>query len=104
MNREVGLTILYQLGGLGRLSAMIGINNVAVLENGVRFKFKGCRNINCLEVILDPSDTYSLTFYKLRKFDWVVVEELEHVYADMLQDVFESVTGLRLTLVPKVVV
>ncbi len=104
MNREVGLTILYQLGGLGRLSAMIGINDVTILDNGVRFKFKGSPKTNCLGITLQPSDTYNLAFYKLRAGSWSVVSTWGDVYADMLQVIFEQVTGLRLTLVSKVVV
>ena len=106
MNNECGLTILHQLGGLGRLAAMVGANNVALLPDGVRFKFKGSRVANCLEVKLNAWDLYDVTFYRLsnKHTEWVVVSETSDAYADMLIDLFEDVTGLALTLSARAVV
>jgi len=44
-----------QLGGYGKLRAMIGANNFSYDEKGtLKFMFRGCQKANFLEVILNP--------------------------------------------------
>lgn len=98
---QVANTIVQQLGGERRLSAMIGAKDFVGDEVSVTFKWKAkAKNkANCLQVILDPDDTYTLRFYKIgRGFDVSVIKEQSGVYADGLIRSFESATGLRLGL------
>lgn len=103
--QEVAKTILQQLGGFGKLRAMIGIYSVVALgesdqedRGGVQFGFKGSRKVNKCRIILDHSDTYTFELWKITKKSWDKVYELSGVYFDMLIDLFESETGLDLSL------
>ena len=96
----VANTILSQMGGTGRLSAMIGAHSFVGDENSVSFRFKArARNgANAFHVTLDPSDTYTIKFLKIRKLEVKTVKELDDVYAEDLKRIFEDETGLRLSL------
>jgi len=91
---------MQQLGGFNKVAAMTGAANFIDLGNGVSFKFKGCRKINCLRVVLDADDTYTVDFYKvnMRTFDVKEVKTLSGMYCDQLIPTFESTTGLYLSL------
>jgi hypothetical protein len=97
---QLAQTIINQMGGTGRLSAMIGANNFVTTENGVQFSFKGSRKANRCTVTLDASDTYTMKLYKVnaRTFDFSMTAEHEDLYWDMLKPVFERETGLYLSL------
>lgn len=58
-SQEVALTILSQLGGSGRLSAMIGAHTFTSDTNSLSFKIKArAKNgIKGIRITLDPSDT-----------------------------------------------
>ena len=96
----VANTIISQMGGSGRLSAMIGAHSFVGDENSVSFRFKArARNgANALHVTLDPSDTYTVKFFSIRGTKTKVVKELDDVYAEDLKRIFEDETGLRLSL------
>lgn len=96
---EIANTILQQMGGANRIAAMTGAQFLA-LDNGVQFRFKGSRIANSCRVILDPSDTYTVEFHKITKrgLNCKVVKSLSGVYCDMLTEIFESTTGLYLSL------
>lgn len=70
-------------------------------KDALVFKVRGSKRVNKIRVRLDPSDTYTVTFWKLGPapyFEVDVVEEMEGVYFDMLHDVISRVTGLTLRL------
>ena len=93
--------ILAQLGGSGRLGAMIGARNFLYSEKDptwLSFKFKGCRKVNHLKVTLDASDTYTLRFGKIHGYNFREVHEVSGVYADKLRTIIEAQTGLYLSL------
>lgn len=88
--------ILNQMGGGRRLEAMIGAGPFIALESGVQFRFKACAKANLCAIILDPSDTYTVKFYKVRgSMVQEVSSESEH-YCDTIANHFESFTGLYL--------
>ena len=98
-NKVVATTIIKQMGGSGRLKAMVGANNFAVChddEGGVLFKFKVSRKANLVKVVLQANDTYNMIFYRMGKKE-KVVREVQEVYCDMLKPLFEETTGLYLT-------
>lgn len=100
---DVSNTILQQLGGR-RFIAMTGAKQFVGGDDTLSFqiaaanekKIKGCR------IRLDASDTYTVTFLTKAKKDPVfgmsvgmdVAVERSGLYAEDLQRVFTSVTGL----------
>ena len=97
-------TIVDQLGG-ARFCAMVGVrqlscdftaNRSAALT--VKFAARANRGINCVRVTLDPSDTYTVEFLKVGRFDWATIAEYSAVYAPDLAPLFRTVTGLATTL------
>ncbi len=100
---QITNTIINQMGGLGRLVAMVGASNFSSLTGldlGVSFHFKGSRKVNICQVTLLPLDTYKFELFKFnrRTFDCPLVYEVKGVYEDALIRIFEEQTGLCLTL------
>jgi hypothetical protein len=97
---QIAQTVLQQLGGAGKLRAMIGASGFVAIENGVQFSFKGCRAVNKVVIILTPWDLYDITFYKYSpsKFTCKPSAPIVQVSCDQLQRVFEGATGLYLSL------
>lgn len=98
--QDIAQTILRQLGGQGRLKAMVGANTFTALESGVQFrlKAKADRGINSIRIVLTSDDQYTVEFYAIRALDFTEVVQFEGVYADMLKTVVERTTGLALSL------
>jgi hypothetical protein len=93
-NKQIAETILNQLGG-SRFIAMTGAYDLCVDKNCLIFKFKGSRKANACRITLDlGSDTYEVCFWKRHGFNCPMVKSLDDVYADNLQHVFTSITGL----------
>jgi hypothetical protein len=97
-NMEIAKIILDQLGG-NKFLAMTGSKNLLALDNGLRIDLsRNQTKANRLEIILTSMDTYTMKFYRLAKknYDYQVeeVKALDMVYADNLQFLFTSVTGL----------
>lgn len=93
-NTEIAQTILNQLGG-GMFRIMTGAKNFTAVENGLQFKIGGgaSKKINFVEVKLDPSDTYTVKFSKIVKFDVKPISEFFNIYCDELQELFTTETG-----------
>lgn len=91
----VATTILNQLGG-NRFIAMTGSKKFVSIENGLQFRIPG--KVNSCRIVLDDSDTYTVEFFKIRGVNVKSVYELSGVYADMLQSIFTSQTGLDTSL------
>lgn len=104
---QVAETAWAQMGGKGRLAAMVGANAFTYDCSDERrvvasFRFKGCSKANICRVAYDrASDTYgfylvkfspkALTFKPLLALD-------RDVYAEDLVRLFEENTGLYLSL------
>ena len=95
---EVAQTIIEQLGGQGKLIAMIGANGLGTNGNDLVFKFKCSRVANYVKIKLNSLDLYDIEFGKIKKFNYDIVETFEGVYADMLVDIFESTCKVNLSL------
>ena len=97
---QVATTILQQLGG-SKFIAMTGAKNLMSDENALQFKLPARfanYGINFVIVKLDPSDTYTLEFYRYRGLDLKTIQTCSGIYYDQLQEVFTSVTGLDCSL------
>lgn len=98
-NIEVGMTILKQLGGTQRLSIMAGCTNFSIDETSATFKVgKNGKKVTHCTIKLDPSDTYTVKFFNIRGTNIQVLKELNDIYDDMLINVFETNTGMYLSL------
>ncbi len=96
-NQQVASTILEQLGG-GRFVAMTGACYMTAGDQCLNLRFKGSKAANHLTVKLEPSDTYTLTFGKVRGMNYTKLEPITGVYAEDLQRIFTSTTGLHTRL------
>jgi hypothetical protein len=98
----VSTTIFEQIGG-GQMVAMTGARGFCTISNGqgLGFQIPGnlCKSgINLVTVVLDPSDTYTVTFNRRRGTKVKAVKTVDMVYCDQLRDLFEEVTGLLTSL------
>jgi hypothetical protein len=95
--------ILRQLGG-HKFIVMTGANNCIAYGDGLSFRIPGTmtkNHINYVKILLDPSDTYTVKFQKIRmtrrgSFESQVKTISEHsmIYDDGLQQLFTAETGL----------
>lgn len=97
MNNTVASTIRSQLGVA---LAMLGANSLVALPNGLQFGIKGCKTVNKIVITLEPTDVYTVAFWRInaRKFDMVQVAEVGEVYADSLHSTIAAHTGLATRL------
>ena len=88
-------TIIQQLGGIGRLKAMIAAYNFVSLENGLMFMFKGNRKMNKIIIELN-NDLYDITIGKVKGCDFIEKASLKGIYAEDMIRIIEQETGLYL--------
>jgi hypothetical protein len=104
---HVADAIARQLGGVGRLRAMIGAECYSFATPGasglsVRFRARSLNRANWIEVTLERDDTYRVVFWSLStRRPRRLVSEFREVYAEGLRDLVESETGLALSLCPR---
>lgn len=96
MSLVVAETIRAQIGNMA--FRMMGASNLAGSEHSLTFKIKGSRTVNRVQVTLDPSDTYTIGFFKTRGHSIRLVASVEDVYVDNLRGIIEQNTGLYLSL------
>lgn len=89
--------LLNQLGGTGKLSAMIGAKYFIKSASSVTFSFKGSRVSNKVQISV-KNDLYSLIFYKQRGVNCPIVKEFYDIGVEQLKETFENYTKLRLSL------
>lgn len=97
---QIGHTILQQMGGGGKIAAMLGVKKFILLPNGVKFQWPNKQRTrgNLVEILLDPDDTYTMNFYNASGSGAKLVKEYKMVYADQLKKIFETQTGWFLSL------
>lgn len=98
-NMVVAETILAQLGG-NQFLAMTGARNLLGDANSLHMKLgRGAADgITHLRVVLDASDTYTVSFLKVRGVKVATVAEVSDVYAEDLRAVFTRHTGFATSL------
>ena len=99
-DQTVALTIIQQLGGIGKLQSMIAAHEISYTENLLRFKFKGCRKFDTIIIRLNGLDLYDIEFIRFNKttFELTNKKEFTNIYADMMKGLIEKETGLYLSL------
>ena len=97
---QIGQTILDQMGGYGRLSAMLGINRLKYTPKGVGFGWPSKKRSkgNYVEITLRPDDTYDMEFFNLSVKGKKSVKKMKGIYADQVVELFEKQTGYYLRL------
>ncbi len=97
--QSIASTILDQLGGT-QFIAMTGAKNILNLGNGFQFGLPGKlkQGINKVIIILEPTDTYSVAFWKIHGVNMKQIKAVDMVYADSLRRVFTETTGLNCVL------
>jgi hypothetical protein len=91
-------TILQQLGGL-RFQTMTGARDFVASDRRLSFRIPKAKDgINHITITLDESDTYTLTFARLRGLTFTEVCKVSMIYVDRLRSVFTEHTGLHCTL------
>lgn len=93
----VANTIRDQVGG--RALFMLGARDL--LGSADSLKFRVARNdkgVTHVVIKLDPSDTYTVEFFAVRGLKCREIASVPFVYADSLNRVIESHTGLRTSL------
>jgi hypothetical protein len=96
-NIEIANIILDQLGGR-QFTSMTGAKNLVATQGGLHFKLpRGLAKdgITSVLVVLDPSDTYTVSFHNSRGR---TVASYDETYCDQLRGLFEDVTGLCTSL------
>ena len=103
--QQVATTIINQLGGFGKLKAMINMRDLTAGEkkNGnsvMTFKFSGSRKFNMCEIELNGMDLYDIKLMKFSpKYCTISNESVSNdLFNDMLIEHFEGKTGLYLSL------
>jgi hypothetical protein len=95
-NIAIAQTISEQIGH--RAFFLMGTRHKMADGPALLFDLRGSRTVNKIRVRLDPSDTYTVTFWKIRGMTCNTVAEFSGVYADGLNQLIESQTGLALSL------
>ncbi|QIG65723.1 hypothetical protein phiOC_p058 [Ochrobactrum phage vB_OspM_OC] len=98
-DKVVAETILAQMGGK-RFAMMTGAKNFVAGDLSLRFNIPGSltkKHINTVIVTLDEAaDLYVMEFGKFSKktMEFTSISKVKGVYCDMLEDIFETETGL----------
>lgn len=106
MTNEMANIALNQLtnsnNGGNRLVAMIGAKNFVRDEAnytiGFKFVEKAKNKANYCRIKLNASDLYDVEFISVRGVNVKTISIHNDLYADMLKNVFETETGLYLSL------
>jgi hypothetical protein len=104
MTKQVAETIIKQLGGVGRLTSMIGAKDFLNMDigsgkGGLQFRFaRAVKSINRVKIMLNSKDLYDITFYAGSAMNIRAVKEFKDIYADQLVSLFEKETGLYLSI------
>jgi hypothetical protein len=99
--QQIAQTIIHQLGGSGKLKAMVNARGFIALKSGFQFKFSGSRKANGCKIIYNSgSDLYTFELWQIypNSNRFKKVYSLTDVYFDILIELFESYTGLYLHL------
>jgi hypothetical protein len=84
---EVAKTIHQQLIGLGRTKVWSwGANSWTAIKNGLSFRVQGFKFKGVVQIVLMPSDTYTIQFIKGNKLE----KEYSDVYFDEQVDIIDN--------------
>ena len=97
--QQIAATILNQLGGYGKLNAMLGLKDVFTNGNGVSFKIKfSGAAANYVNIQLNNKDLYDVEIGKIKGMNYVVKEKYEDVFAENLKKIIENTCKVYLSI------
>ena len=71
-----------------------GAKELVVLKDGIQFKSSGMvKNKGIIQVKLNGSDLYDITFGKVRKFKYKEIKKVTDVFVEDLIDVNDEMVG-----------
>jgi len=71
-----------------------GAKELVVLKDGIQFKSSGMvKNKGIIQVRLNGSDLYDVTFGKVRKFKYKQLKKVTDVFVEDLIDVIDEMVG-----------
>lgn len=102
-NLDIANTILQQLGGRRFLAMTDARDLLALSEGGLQFGLPrglAMNGINKVQILLDPSDTYTVKALRVSANKGVMEEKgvSTGIYCDDLQATFTELTGLATRL------
>lgn len=99
---ENATIIFNQLGGIPKLTAMIGLKIPLISREdssiSFRWKAKSSNKSNYIKVTLNCSDLYNMEFGRIHGNNYRVIKVINDVFAYNLIPFFESETSLYLSL------
>ena len=76
------------------MMAAWGAKELVVLKDGIQFKSSGMvKNKGIIQVKLNGSDLYNVTFGKVRKFKYKELKKVTDVFAEDLIGVIDEMVG-----------
>ena len=71
-----------------------GAKELVVLKDGIQFKSSGMvKNKGIIQIKLNGSDLYNVTFGKVRKFKYKELKKVTDVFVEDLIDVIDEMVG-----------
>jgi hypothetical protein len=96
MENNVAQIIAQQLGG--KALFMLGAKDMVACPDALMFRIgRNAKSINKIVVRLDPSDTYTVEFWRGRS-NLRMVSSFSDIYVDSLHGLIESETGMYTSL------
>lgn len=94
---NVAQTIADQIGNPA--FAMLGARDILGDESALQFAIQGSpKKVSKIRITLDPSDTYTVAFYRGRGLNIREVASVSFVHADSLRATITAHTGLYTSL------
>ena len=100
-NSNVAEIILKQMGGTGRIQMMTGAKSFVYDFESVQFKFlnrKRSKPNSCKVTYDSGQDFYTVNFDRVDRYNIKALNVFHGIYADQLVNLFETETGLYLSL------
>lgn len=86
---QVGRTALFMLG----TKSLLASENSLTIAIG-----RNAKSVSKIRITLDPSDTYTVEFLRIRKLECKTLSSFSDVYAESLHEIISANTGLYLSL------
>lgn len=89
IRNQVGKVALFMMG----TKSLLASDNSLTLHIG-----KNPKSVTKIKITLDPSDTYTVAFLRIRNLECKTLASFSDVYADNLHSIISANTGLYLSL------
>lgn len=97
-NKEIATVILSQLGGSGRLNAILGVKQLTIVENGLSIKYKVSSPVNYIKITLNGLDLYNIEMGKIWGSNYKIVNQVNDIFVEDMKNIIEDTCKVRLSL------